>query len=81
MQRISESGIKRDLSPENDSENNLYSSMTNINGNKNIVLKINHRENIKDDFKENLFKFNKKYKYLKFLGKKGKKVVKLMNCL
>ena len=77
LQRISESGIKRDLSPENDSENNLYSSMTNINGNKNIVLKINHRENIKDDFKENLFKFNKKYKLPKVFGKKRKKSSKI----
>ena len=70
LQRINEVGKK---DSENDIENNLYSSMTNIKGNKNIIFKINNRDSIKDDFKENMFKYNKKFKLPNVLKKRRKK--------
>ena len=69
LQRINnDSGLKnynnekKEISLENDINNILYNSMTNINGDKNFVFKINNKENLKENLKENIFKLNKKYK-------------------
>ena len=68
---------KKEFSPENDINNNLYNSMTNINGDKNFIFKINNKENLKEN---NIFKINKKYKLPKvFFSNRRKKNNNLEN--
>ena len=63
---------KKEMCPDNDINPNLYSSISNMKGN-NFVFRINNRETMKDDFNENLFKLNKKYKLPKVFNNKRRK--------
>lgn len=82
LQRISnDSGYKnerKEFSPDNDINNNLYNSMTNINGN-NFVFKFNNKETMKDDFNENYYRPSRKYKLPNVFNNKKKKISNLEN--
>ena len=70
---------KKELSCDNDINTNFYSSMSNIKRNNNFVFRINNRETLKDDFNDNIFKFNKKYKLPKVFSNRRKKNNNLEN--
>lgn len=81
LQRISnDSAYKNDrkeFSSDNDINNNLYNSMTNINGN--FVFKINNKETMKEDFNENNYKPSRKYKLPNVFNNKKKKIINMEN--
>ena len=52
---------RKEISSDNEINNNLYNSMSNMKGN-NFVFKINNRETMKEDFNESNIKPTKKYK-------------------
>ena len=62
---------------DNDINNNLYNSMTNINGN--FVFKINNKETMKEDFNENNYKPSRKYKLPNVFNNKKKKIINMEN--
>ena len=86
LQRISNDPVlksfsneKKEFQADNDFNSNLYSSMTNIKGKNHFIFKINNRENMKEDFREKIFKLNKNYKLPKVFSNKRKKNYNLDN--
>jgi uncharacterized coiled-coil DUF342 family protein len=81
LQRISNDSAykneRKEFSPDNDINNNLYNSMTNINGN--FVFKINNKETMKDDFNENNYRPSRKYKLPNVFSNKKKKIINMEN--
>ena len=81
LQRISKDSAyrneRKEFSSDNDINNNLYNSMTNINGN--FVFKINNKETKKDDFNENNYKPSRKYKLPNVFNNKKKKIYNMEN--
>ena len=81
LQRISNDSAykneRKEFSSDNDINNNLYNSMTNINGN--FVFKINNKETMKEDFNENNYKPSRKYKLPNVFNNKKKKIINMEN--
>ena len=81
LQRISNDSAykneRKEFSPDNDINNNLYNSMTNINGN--FVFKINNKETMKEDFNENNYRPSRKYKLPNVFSNKKKKIINMEN--
>ena len=82
LQRISNDSMykneRKEFSSDNDINNNLYNSMTNMNGN-NFVFKINNKETMKDDLNENNYRPSRKYKLPNVFNNKKKKINYLEN--